>query len=392
MTEFHRLLAGSYERVAIYSAAGQLLCATQSAHTRLNGTTSLSALGAQQLAASALTNGHAAGRIGDQHVSISRLGGESATVLALNFGLVDQQEPVPAASAPKHVAPNAVRAASSVLVQESGTARSVAVQGRAPAERRHPLRFVWQMDELGRFNVSSEEFIKLVGAATAVAMGKPWGDLASELGLDREGQIARAITTQDTWSGLTVSWPVEQGKGRLPVELSGLPVFDRERVFRGYRGFGVCRDLAKLNALAANRDEAVSAARKSPGQERQQETALAQESHTAAKVQENVVRFPATAHEITAPALTEVEHMAFRELSRKLTQGLAAAGVQSGVKSASLSTTERATPAHEMSVGTAASDGRPILDRLPIGVLIYRLDQLLYANGLFLQVVGLPDT
>ena len=32
---------------------------------------------------------------------------------------------------------------------------------------------------------------------------------------------------------------------RLPVEMSGLPVFDRDRNFRGYRGFGVCRDVAR---------------------------------------------------------------------------------------------------------------------------------------------------
>src|SRR5262249_39737745 len=37
------------------------------------------------------------------------------------------------------------------------------------------------------------------------------------------------------------------------VELSGLPTFDRDRAFRGYRGFGVCRDVAALNTAAARR-------------------------------------------------------------------------------------------------------------------------------------------
>ena len=45
-------------------------------------------------------------------------------------------------------------------------------------------------------------------------------------------------------------WPVDGSDERLTVELSGLPVFDRERTFRGYRGFGVCRDVARLNAIA----------------------------------------------------------------------------------------------------------------------------------------------
>ena len=31
----------------------------------------------------------------------------------------------------------------------------------------------------------------------------------------------------------------------MTVELSGLPIFDRDRNFLGYRGFGVCRDVAR---------------------------------------------------------------------------------------------------------------------------------------------------
>ena len=47
-----------------------------------------------------------------------------------------------------------------------------------------------------------------------------------------------------------MAWPVDDSDEQLTVELSGLPVFDRDRNFRGYRGFGVCRDLARLAALA----------------------------------------------------------------------------------------------------------------------------------------------
>ncbi len=49
-----------------------------------------------------------------------------------------------------------------------------------------------------------------------------------------------------------MNWPVDGG-GRLPVELSGLPIYDRARNFAGYRGFGVCRDLDGLARLAALR-------------------------------------------------------------------------------------------------------------------------------------------
>ena len=48
-----------------------------------------------------------------------------------------------------------------------------------------------------------------------------------------------------------MNWPADGG--RLPVELSGLPVYDQTRNFAGYRGFGVCRDLDALTRLAALR-------------------------------------------------------------------------------------------------------------------------------------------
>src|SRR3974390_1166089 len=123
------------------------------------------------------------------------------------------------------------------------------------AERRHPLRFVWQMDTDGRFVVGSDEFMELMGPRTTAAFGRLWREIAADLNLDPDGQIARAVATRETWSGITVPWPVDDAGERLPVELSGLPVFDRDRVFRGYRGFGVCRDLDRINHLARARRE-----------------------------------------------------------------------------------------------------------------------------------------
>src|SRR5258708_5583763 len=120
----------------------------------------------------------------------------------------------------------------------------------AAAGRRPLLRFVWQMDAEHRFRVRSDEFVALIGRSAAAVLGRPWPELAAALSLDPEGQIALALASRDTWSGLAIGWPVGDGSERLMVELSGLPVFDRERVFRGYRGFGVCRDVGRLAALA----------------------------------------------------------------------------------------------------------------------------------------------
>ncbi len=121
-----------------------------------------------------------------------------------------------------------------------------------PNTRRLPLRFMWQMDHEGRFSLGSDEFTRLIGARTAAGFGRLWSDIAAAFGLDPDGRVMKAFATRDTWSGITLNWPVDGG-GRLPVELSGLPVFDQNRSFAGYRGFGVCRDLDGLARLAALR-------------------------------------------------------------------------------------------------------------------------------------------
>jgi hypothetical protein len=119
-----------------------------------------------------------------------------------------------------------------------------------PHPRRHPLRFMWQMDAEGRFLLGSDEFTRLIGARTAASLGRLWSEIAEVFGLDPEGRVLQAVATRDTWSGIALDWPVDGG-ARLRVELSGLPMFDRARNFVGYRGFGVC--IAALRRRGAGR-------------------------------------------------------------------------------------------------------------------------------------------
>jgi PAS domain S-box-containing protein len=290
-----RLLAGGSEPIAAFAVDGTLMAATESAHIHLDGVSSLAALGAQALAAAALAGGRAVGHSAGAPLALDRVGSDAATVLIASFGV-------------PHVT--------------SKESESVAAP-TAPRERRYPLRFVWKMDEDGRFTLDSDEFIAVIGPRAAAAIGRPWQEMAAELGLDPEGQVARAVATRDTWSGLTVSWPLDAGAERLTVELSGLPVFDRDRMFRGYRGFGVCRDVARLatemerrrTGLAASETAAAFAAR----------SAAAAAGGSLARGAENVVPFRSAVAEPSTPALSPVERSAFHELSRRLTQRLAGA-------------------------------------------------------------------
>ena len=77
--------------------------------------------------------------------------------------------------------------------------------------RRHPLRFMWQMDAEGRFSLGSDEFTHLIGARTAACFGRLWSEIADCFGLDPEGRVLKAVATRDTWSGITLNWPADGG-------------------------------------------------------------------------------------------------------------------------------------------------------------------------------------
>jgi hypothetical protein len=82
-----RLLAGTLEPIAAFSADGQLLAATESARAQLRDATSLAAIGANALIPQALANGHAVSDGGP--ISLDRIGGEAATVLIAHFTAAD---------------------------------------------------------------------------------------------------------------------------------------------------------------------------------------------------------------------------------------------------------------------------------------------------------------
>ncbi len=300
----------------------------------------------------------------------------------------------------------------------------------ASAARRHPLRFMWQMDAESRFLLGSEEFNRLIGARTAASFGRPWSEIAATFGIDPEGRVARAIATHDTWSGITVNWPVDGG-GRLPVELSGLPTYDRAQNFAGYRGFGVCRDVDGLTRLAEQRRYELVAAVPTPpplsadivqagpaadsaedalssiapdldpiiASETSPQTIL----ETAVETPKNVLPFRPIS-ETKAPSLTAGESNAFNELARQLSERLEnehAAETTSALATEPTQPTadepDPPKPAAEQPEWLARPEAparvdmqrdRSLLDLLPVGVLIYRLDRLLYANREFLERIN----
>ncbi|MFC3162220.1 ATP-binding protein [Ciceribacter thiooxidans] len=102
-------------------------------------------------------------------------------------------------------------------------------------------RFVWKIDAEGRFSEVSKEFAEAVGPHSAAIEGRSFVEVAQTFNLDPEGKIADLLKRRDTWSGRTVTWPVEGTTLRVPVDLAALPTYDRNRDFDGFRGFGIVR-------------------------------------------------------------------------------------------------------------------------------------------------------
>ncbi|MDE5453310.1 PAS domain-containing protein [Bradyrhizobium sp. CSA112] len=341
--------------------------------------------------------------------------------------------------------------------------------------RRLPLRFTWQMDPEGRFSLGTDEFTGLMGPRTTAVFGRPWREIAETFGFDPTGRMMQAFATGATWNGITLNWPVDGGD-TLPVELSGLPIFDGARNFIGYRGFGVCRDFDRLARLAALRlaelSGEVAAPQETPQEspaapspdptgvaspssdqlpepiaaetshqrdletpveppkesleENQQslEESVEESAQESAKesakesdkdaVTETATELPADPLQNVVPfrvpgearpqSLTPVENSAFDELARQLSARLDTEnGNELDATGETIFEPLAASPAREAAHappewlaqpepparGETARD-KALLDLLPVGILIYRLDRLLYANPAFLTQMGYP--
>jgi PAS domain-containing protein len=400
--------------VAAFGQDGALVFATAAAEHRLAGARALDAIGAGALAAEALAAGGARGDTALGPVFLQRVGRGADTVLLAGFSqpsapaVTEATVPGPAAPPPPERSENEPKPAA--------------------ATRRHPLRFVWQIDAAGRFTLGSDEFARLVGAGPDTVSGRLWQDIAADLRLDPAGRVAQAVASRETFSNIAISWPVDGSDERLEVELAALPAFDRSRNFLGYRGFGVCRDIERVDRLSQRRSSAPTPVA-APATPITTDAALpppppkletpgngppSEPAEPATPMAPNVVRFPGgvafaeSRGEADFPALSAGEHNAFHELARQLAVRLQGSDGTPQLRPsipeslAVTGATGRLSPAAQMPARAVswmpddgapafAEDDHPLLNRLPVGVLVYRYEEILFANRAFLAWTGYPD-
>jgi PAS domain S-box-containing protein len=470
------ILDGCDGAAVALSADGTLLAINGTANNRAEIIEDMASLPFMRARTSALRDGAAEGsaaatrftlyRVGSGHETsiVALIAAETAaltapaadTALVANEGnddapldeafadevLVDEDNQEDSSSASDQtVVQTAIPAAPREDTAQSDTMRSA--DATTPADppngtgvEQYPLRFLWQMDADSRFSLGSDEFAKLIGPLAAAALGRPWDEIAERLRIDPDQLVAKAIATRETWSGIVVHWPVNDAAERIPIELSGLPLFDRAQDFVGYRGFGICRDTSALKRLAELRrheglfgvtyrppspvlEPDTAAPKHDAVDEPPREMAVippppvgavakpptSEPDPAVAEALQNVVPFR-PANDPRAPALSALENHAFDEIARRLSARLdqarsddesdAEASEDGGTHDAATAVAQSRAPgesaspwqgAAELTRGDRAHD-KPLLDRVPVGVLIYRLDRLLYANPAFLAQTG----
>jgi PAS domain S-box-containing protein len=401
-----RLFGASAEPLAVFSADGTLLYATGD----LQPGTTLNDLGADALKADAIASGHASGESKLGLLTLDRLGSGGNTVLLATLPVAHDSADAPAEHVLEHVeadAPKIQDGLSPPITTEAESSTEPAAPiveeppasvdaPTVPAPGERPLRFVWTMDAQERFQLAAPPFADAMGPRTAALIGKPWREIAATLGIDPDGRVANAIASRDTWSGIVIAWPVEETSETVNVELSGLPIFDRERNFTGYRGFGMCREGARAAPQPI-------AAPPSPPQDEPPKDTEQRPLLTVVPAAKNVVPFRGSTPE-KRPVLTPVESSAFAEIAETL---------KNGTPTPAAAPEAPAEPSPEREAEPAAPEAMPsafavapadtgaaqrqaetqlaVLERLPVGVLIHRNEQLIYANRAFLEWTGYAD-
>jgi PAS domain S-box-containing protein len=449
-----RLIEDVDTPVATFGSDGTLVAASRAADVfELHH---LADAGLEEARQIALKEGRAEVPFGSGHITLTRLGSRAdvgllAAITPAQIPAVEEEiataESIAAADAPDNAAPQ------NNATEDEPPADPQSVEPTSLPPRRHPMRFMWQMDADGRFSLGSDAFTRLIGVHAAAGFGRPWTEIADVFGLDPEGRVVKAIATRESWSGIIVNWPADDGN-RLPVEMSGLPIHDAARNFVGYRGFGICRDVEGLSRLdilrsqeffndppsadmmspeigpalvrssqwpappphivdtSVNSTTPISTAPSSDiaaptDQDRPVDTPneILQE---APPVSPNVVPFRPLG-DSRAPVLTPVENSAFDELARQLSarlenenDALETSGPSEAPRAVDAPPVQTETPSSIVVPPTWLAEPEPpahgeskrdktLLDLLPTGVMIYRLDRLLYANQAFLERMGYPS-
>lgn len=290
---------------------------------------------------------------------------------------------------------------------------------------RGTIRFVWQADAQTRFTEVSPELAQAVGPVAASIVGRTWDEVSRSVVADPDGAVADLFARRDTWSGRTVFWHMDNAPLQVPVDWAGMPVFSMDRELTGFRGFGLLRmDAARerdvieepIEDEGRSQDDLIAQSlvpddtfpfrppEEMPSQEPEAESEGSDEDNWFTNLREQVAEaLSSTAPPEPAPqrklldrpppgsTLSDTERNAFREIARALGARLEDAPSQDKAPDQHDAPEEAAQAAERdapFGASSAPASSDPILDRLPIGILIHRGERILFANRFLLHLTG----
>lgn len=209
-----------------------------------------------------------------------------------------------------------------------------------------------------------------------VINGRTWEELIIDQGGEAPAELMQALARRDTWSGITLDWPV--GDGRILVlELAGLPAFERDRTFLGFRGFGVVRGTTTARPPEPVRETPKPQPPSITIETMAEPEPEPQPAPVPTPPPAPVVPFPRSPR----PGLNPNEDEAFREIARALNGRPSNDGARDLISSVAAR-----LPSH-----TSGDGALDVLEALPAAVLVHRLGVPLFANNAFLDLTGFQD-
>ncbi len=359
----------------------------------------------------------------------------------------EPQAAEPVATPPAEPAPEPAPPVAEPLAEAPSPAQLAAP--RRPAPER-VLRFAFALDRDRHFIFVSPELAHAVGAAQAAIAGKSWEAVDGVLDLDPEGTIGAALPAARTWSA-RVRWPAEGGE-TIAVDLSAFPVptpdghgfrgfglchpddrqADRRAERRSLDEIAEIAEIAEIQAIEPAEprpDEPPAAAptaaetpapeptadapvvaAEPPAEERRPVLHVVDDDlddmarktveesgsqppprlaapgrHEPAAPPSNIVRLPGTPAQ-PPQRLSGIERDAFDRIAEmlRLRQDADRLAAQLDGERPDDETAEPAMPAKAPAVET---DTR-LLDRLPVGLVVFRDNRTLFANRALLELAG----
>ncbi|MGL5447557.1 MAG: ATP-binding protein, partial [Rhabdaerophilum sp.] len=294
-----------------------------------------------------------------------------------------------------------------------------------PQSERRAMRFLFALDAQGFVRSVSPPLAATVGVGPAAIEGQLLSDVVRAYDTEAANQLEAAIAEGETFTGIRVLWPVEDTTLEVPVDLSALPLIEQNGL-TGFSGFGHCRIDAVEDRAPEPVVEIEAEAPEEPEIPETEEPASfptlsdfldADDERRAASREAkpddgaNVVslRTGQPTHPVPGfqrQGLSNSERNAFREIAKALgarfdeDETLPGLGKPDPVPPAGnpqledlfgkLATAEAETRP-QPAFAPASLGNSDLLDRLPMGLLVLRGDEPLYANQTLLDLTGYPS-